>query len=69
VTDTESAGRSWRYRFSQPGDIEIEIRDLNGDDAAETYARELSTAQQIPIIIKRHDHVDWEYLTEVDERR
>lgn len=69
MTDTEpSFDRTWLYRFSRPGDIEVETRELNGDDTAETYARELSTAQETSIIIKRHDHVDWEYVTEVDER-
>ena len=56
------------YRFSRPGDVEIETRDLTGAAAAETYARELSNAQQTPVIIKRHDYVDWEDVTEVDER-
>ena len=69
MTDTEpSLGRTWLYRFSRPGDIEIETRQLNGDETAQTYARDLSKAQETPITIKRHDHVDWEYVTEVDER-
>ena len=70
VTDPQSApGRTWSYRFSRPGDVEIEIQALDGDGTAEAHARELSTAQQTAVIIQRHDHVDWEYLTEVDERR
>jgi len=28
----------------------------------------LSKARQIPVIIERRDHVDWEYVTEADER-
>ena len=32
------------------------------------YARELSKSQVVPVIIERHDHVDWEYVTEADER-
>ncbi|MHB1535520.1 MAG: hypothetical protein ACYC1D_13110 [Acidimicrobiales bacterium] len=69
MTDTEpSSARTWLYRFSRPGDIEIETQELNGDDTAETHARELSKAQVTPIVIKRHDHVDWQYVTEVDER-
>jgi len=63
-----SPGRTWLYRFSRPGGIEIETRELSGDEAAETAARQLSKAQEVPVIIARHDHVDWEYVTEVDER-
>ena len=67
MTDTEpSFGRTWLYRFSRPGEVEIETREFNGNDTAETYARELSKAQQTPIIIQWHDKVDWEYVTEVD---
>ncbi len=66
-TDPPS-GRTRLYRFSRPGGIEIETRELNGDDAAEIYARELSKSQVVPVIIERHDHVDWEYVTEADER-
>jgi hypothetical protein len=69
MTDTDpSSGKKWLYRFSRPGGTEIETRELNGDDSAETYARKLSEAQVTPVIIKRHDTVDWEYVTEVDER-
>jgi hypothetical protein len=56
------------YRFSRPGGTEIETRELGSDDDAEAYARELPMAPQTPIVIERHDHVDWEYVTEVDER-
>ncbi len=59
---------TWLYRYSRPGGTEVETRQVSGDDAAEAYARELSKAQETPIIIERHDHVDWEYVTEVDER-
>jgi hypothetical protein len=70
VSDTEpSAGRTWSYRFSRPGNVEIEICDLHGDGAAEAHARELSTSQHTPVIVHRHDHVDWEYIIEVDEQR
>jgi hypothetical protein len=55
------------YRFLQDG-AEVEERELPGDDAAEDHARELSKAKQVPITIERHDHVDWEYVTEADER-
>lgn len=63
-----SSAKTWQYRFSRPGHLEIETRDLGGDDAAEACARQISTAQETPVIIERHDHVDWEYVTEVDER-
>lgn len=56
------------YRFSLPDDTEIETRDLDGSDSAEAHARELSKARGLPIVVKWHDHVDWEYVTEVDER-
>jgi hypothetical protein len=69
MTDTAPpSGKTWLYRFSRPGDAEIETRELNGDDAAEAYARGLPVAQETPIVIQRHDHVDWEYVTEIDDR-
>ena len=46
----------------------METCELSGDDAAETHARELSKARESPVVIERHDHVDWEYVTEADER-
>jgi hypothetical protein len=65
-----SSGRLWKYRFTQPDGIEVEISDFSGDDAADARARELSKAKDAPIAIHRHSsHVDaWEYVTEVDER-
>ena len=63
-----SSGQTWLYRFSRPGGAEVETRQLDGDEAAEDLARELSKAQETPIVIERHDHVDWEYVTEADER-
>jgi len=68
TTRDPTLGSASLYRFLLPGEIELEIRELSGDEAAATYARELSTARQEPVIIKRRDHVDWEYVTEVDER-
>lgn len=69
MTDTEpSSGRTWLYRFSRADDVEIETRHFDGDESAESYARELSKAQDTPVTLKRHNHVDWEYVTEVDER-
>jgi hypothetical protein len=69
MTDTEPpSGRTWRYRFSLPDGEEIEICELNGNDTAEQYARELSKARQVPIVIQYHDVVDWVYVTEVDQR-
>ena len=57
-----------RYRFTRPGEVEIEVREFDSVDDAEAYARELSKRQGSPVIIEHHDHVDWEYVTEVDER-
>jgi hypothetical protein len=68
MNDSTPTDRTWHYRFSQPGGAEIETGDFGGDAAAETHARELSTSQSIPVIIERHAMVDWEYVTEVDER-
>ena len=69
MTDTgPSSAKTWLYRFSRPGGTEIETRELDGDDTAETHARELSKAQGSPVVIERRDHVDWEYVTEADER-
>lgn len=71
MTDSEaSSGRSWSYRFTQPDGIEIATRDLNGDDAAETLARELSSSVDTPVIVQRLQKLanSWEYVTEVDER-
>jgi hypothetical protein len=69
MTDTgPSAGKTWLYRFAAPGEVEIETHELEGDEAALAHAREMSSARVIPIIVERHDHVDWEYITEVDER-
>jgi hypothetical protein len=67
MSDIKPAGLSL-YRFSQPGGTAAETRELDGDTAAEDYARELSKARQSPIVIERHNHVDWEYVTEADER-
>ncbi len=69
MTDSgQSSGKTSLYRFAVPGGTEIETRAFDSDDAAETYARELPKARETPIIIERHNHVDWEYVTEVDER-
>jgi hypothetical protein len=67
---TPSLDRTWHYRFSRPGDIEIEVQELTSDEAAETYARSLSRSNKSPVIIQRLlGHVDWAYVTEVDEQR
>jgi hypothetical protein len=69
MTDTgPSTGNTSLYRFAEPGGAEIETRAFDSDDAAESYARELPKARETPIVIERHNHVDWEYVTEVDER-
>jgi hypothetical protein len=63
-----SSAKTSLYRFAEPGGTEIETRAFDSDEAAETYARELPKARETPIVIERHNHVDWEYVTEVDER-
>ncbi|HTV11860.1 MAG TPA: hypothetical protein VME20_08345 [Acidimicrobiales bacterium] len=62
------AGSTPLYRFSEPGGAEIETRELADDDAAEERARELSKDREAPVVIERRDLVDWEYVTEADER-
>ena len=69
MTDTgPNSGKPSIYRFSRPGGAEIERRELNDDESAEMIARELSRAQVVPVVIERFGHVDWEYVTESDER-
>ena len=71
MTDSEaSSGRQWSYRFTRPDKSEIATRDLNGDDSAETLARELSTSGDTPVVVHRLQKLadSWEYVTEVDER-
>jgi hypothetical protein len=65
---TETGPQLGMYRFSRPDGTEIETRKVDDDDAAEAVARELSQAQQVPVTIERYGHVDWEYVTEADER-
>jgi hypothetical protein len=67
-TTGPSSANTSRYRFSRPGGVEIETRELSDDEAAEAVAREISQAQQVPVVIERYGHVDWEYITEADER-
>jgi len=70
MTNTGTSGaKTWRYRFALPDNTELEIQEFTSDDAAETYARTLSKSNDAPVKIGRHDLVDWEYVTEVDERR
>lgn len=64
----QNAGGNSLYRFLQPGQTDGETQQMGDDATAENYARQLSTTQSVPIIIERRDHVDWEYVTEVDER-
>jgi hypothetical protein len=67
---TPNSDRTWKYRFARPGDVEIEVAEFDGDLSAEAHARQFSESLQTPVIIHRLlGHVDWEYLTEVDERR
>ncbi len=68
MTDAQpQQGRTWRYRFSRPGDIEIELSELDGDDAADSHARELSKSLQSPVVVQRWHGVSWEYVIEADE--
>ncbi len=64
------SGREWSYRFTQPDGVEIATRDLNGDDSAESLARDLSKASGTPVIVHRLQRLanSWEYTVEVDER-
>lgn len=70
MTDAQpSLSRTWRYRFTRPGDVEIEVREFSGDDPAVKHADELSKAQDTPVIVHRlRGTVDWEYVTEADAR-
>ena len=69
MTATEPPpGKIRRYRFSSPGGAEIEIAEADDDEAAEVHARALSKARKLPVVIDRQTIVDWDYVTEVDER-
>jgi hypothetical protein len=68
MSDLGPQAKPARYRFSRPDQTEIEIRELDNDEVAEMIARELSRAQEVPVVIERYGHVDWEYVTEADER-
>lgn len=69
MTATEPPpGKTRRYRFSRPDGEEIEIAEAADDDAAEARARTLSKEQKVPVVIARQSIVDWDYVTEVDER-
>lgn len=56
------------YRFMGPGGAELEQGHLEDDDSAEAHGREISASEQVPVTIERRGHVDWEYVTEEDER-
>jgi hypothetical protein len=71
VTDAQrTSDKLWNYRFSRPDGSEVGTGQFTNDAAAEEQARELSKADEAPIVVHRHSaHVDaWEYVTEVDER-
>jgi hypothetical protein len=69
MTDTgPHPAKSSRYRFSRPDGTELETRELDNDEVAEMIARDISRAQDVPVVIERYGHVDWEYVTEADER-
>ena len=71
MTDSDaSVGRLWSYRFTTPDEAEIATKDLDGDETAETCARELSKSANAPVVVHRLQKFaqSWEYVTEVDER-
>lgn len=69
MSDTgQTAGKTWLYRFSEPGEVEIETGEFASDEAADTHARELSKARATPVVIERHGLVAWQYVTEADAR-
>jgi hypothetical protein len=70
MTDSDSPlARSYRYRFSRPSGEEIETCELANDEAADSHARTLSRSASVPVVIHRLlGHVDWEYVTEADDR-
>ncbi len=70
MTEPEPSVREWSYRFTQPDGAQIAMRDLSGDESAETVARELSKSGGVPVIVHRLQKLanSWEYVTEVDER-
>jgi hypothetical protein len=69
MTDTPpSSAKTWRYRFTRPGDAEIETGEFTGDEAAIARGRELSTSMEAAIVVERYGLVDWHYVDELDER-
>jgi hypothetical protein len=64
-----NAARNRSYRFTEPGEVEIDVAEFADDEAAEAYGRALSESREVPVVIhKLIGAVDWEYVTEVDER-
>jgi hypothetical protein len=68
----QTSGPMWNYSFlfrSEKGEVELERHEFNGDEAAESWGRELSKKHNSPIVIKRHSaHIDaWTYVDEVGE--
>lgn len=69
MTQGEHDERTWQYRFSRPGGDELETSSFHSDEEADTHARSLSRDQNTPVVIERFlGHVDWEYVTEADNR-
>lgn len=70
MTDSAAApGHGYSYRFSRPGGDELETHAFASDDDADLHARRLSRAENTPVLIHRlHGNVDWEYVTEADDR-
>ena len=68
-TELSTGPHAYSYRFSRPGGDELETGVFANDDEADTHARRLSREQDTPVVIHRlHGHVDWEYVTEADDR-
>ena len=70
MTDArDTPARTWQYRFSDTDGNEFETGAFTDDDAALARAEDLSRTRNIPVVIHRlRGHVDWQYVTEADER-
>lgn len=65
---TGSSPRMWSFRFVRPDGSEIEAGAFAGEGEAEDHARVLSKSGDTPVKVERQSLVDWDYVTEVDER-
>jgi hypothetical protein len=70
MTDVDpSLERLWHYRFTRPDGTELDAKELDGDQAADAWAHELSKSTKSPVVIHRNEGGDdWKYITEVDDR-